>query len=387
MNSSKCEYCEQPFNSLQGLQAHQSRNTANNFGCHRLQTLKQKESNRAEAIQRKEAVKNVHLQKHHADVSMGPHEKGSPITAKEKKCILNLYQSFVDEGKSNKDARDETARRLQFGIKSVTFAIKEKLSIGEVHDNKTSLMRCNAYEKLSDEEISDLRKLVHDHMRKCNVKRMNEENEDVVYPTIGSLHKAVLESGNYPQWSYWTFREILLSMNIKMKSMGQVDRSILIEDQYIQNWRVKYLDNMERYRLEDRPIFYMDETYINPMSQPHKLLTDCSIRSAAEAKSLNLSTGIKWNASRGNRLLILHMIGDNGLVHDMGRIWIHTSRTVQSDDYHNDIDGKTFYEWFEEALNHLPLNSVVVLDNASIHNKRAPGTPTYATKKADMKDW
>ena len=71
----------------------------------------------------------------------------------------------------------------------------------------------------------------------------------------------------------------------------------------------------------------------------------------------------------------------------MGRIWIHTSRTVQSDDHHNDIDSKTFYEWFEEALNHLPLNSAVVLDNASKLKKRAPGTPTYATKKADIKDW
>ena len=136
---------------------------------------------------------------------MGPHKKGSPITAKEKKCILNLYQSFVNDGKSNKDARDETARRLQFGEKTVAFAIKEKLSLGEVHDNESTLMRCNAYEKLSDEEVSDLRKLVHEHMRKCNVKRMDEENEGTVYPTIGSLHKAVLETGIYPQWSYWTF--------------------------------------------------------------------------------------------------------------------------------------------------------------------------------------
>ena len=38
-------------------------------------------------------------------------------------------------------------------------------------------------------------------------------------------------------------------------------------------------------------------------------------------------------------------------------------------------------------MNHLPLNAVVVLDNASVHNKRAPGTPTSNTKKADMKDW
>ena len=42
------------------------------------------------------------------------------------------------------------------------------------------------------------------------------------------------------------------------------------------------------------------------------------------------------------------------------------------------------YKWYKEAIKHLPLNSVIVIDNASIHNKRAPGTPKASTYKADM---
>ena len=86
---------------------------------------------------------------------------------------------------------------------------------------------------------------------------------------------------------------------------------------------------------------------------------------------MDLTTGLKWNSGRGNRLLILHLIGPDGLVTPMERIWIRKSGKIQCEDYHNDICAKDFYEWFKKALDTdiLPLDSVVVMDNASIHNK------------------
>ena len=78
---------------------------------------------RDEALDRKQNAKKVRLQKHRANVEMGPHRRGSPITAKEKICILNLYQSFLNDGMNEFEAIQETARRLQFGIKSVQSAI------------------------------------------------------------------------------------------------------------------------------------------------------------------------------------------------------------------------------------------------------------------------
>ena len=170
---SKCEYCEQLFKTAQGLQNHQSRSKAKNYGCHRLQILNQRKSVQNEALERKQNAKNLRLQKHHADVSMGPHPKGSPITAKEKRCILNLYQSYINEGKSNWKAKTETARRLDFGIQSIKNVIKEKLCEGVVHNNIKNLVCPNAYEKLAEEEINDLRKIVHTEMKNCNVIRTN----------------------------------------------------------------------------------------------------------------------------------------------------------------------------------------------------------------------
>jgi hypothetical protein len=98
-------------------------------------------------------------------------------------------------------------------------------------------------------------------------------------------------------------------------------------------------------------------------------LVDLTVQSAEDAKKKGLSSGLKWNPGRGNRLLILHLIGPNGLVHEMERIWIRKAGTIQSEDYHNDITAETMFEWFRAALEYLPQNSVIVIDNASVHNK------------------
>ena len=132
----KCESCQKLFETQQGLDNHQSRNTPQNRGCHRLQTLNKREDFQTEVNERKLNTKNVRLQNYHANVSMGPHPQGSPIQAKEKRCILNLYQSFLDDGKLIKEAKYETAKRLGFSEESITNTVKEMLANGYVQDNK-----------------------------------------------------------------------------------------------------------------------------------------------------------------------------------------------------------------------------------------------------------
>ena len=354
--------------------------------------MRERVAARNEYIERKENAKQVKLQDNDIIVSMGPHQKGSPIVAKEKRCILNLYQSFLDDGdnpRSPKEAREETAKRLQFGINSVQQIIKEMLYERNVTDNKNNLRSSpNAYEKLDEEEEHDLRQLIHNEMRKCNVSRLNPENEDVTYPTIESVHKAVMETGIFPNWSISTFRNILYGMNIKFKAKSEVDRAILIEDDYIIEWRKRYLSDIAYYRSLGYPIHFTDETFFYPLAQPRRLLTDLTVKSAQDAADRGLSSGIKWNAGdRGNRLLVLHMIGPNGLLKNWERIWIHKKGEIQSEDYHNDITFETFLEWFMENIHELPQNSVIVIDNASIHNKRPDGCPNSKTKKAGLQSW
>jgi hypothetical protein len=189
----KCDSCQQLFGTQQGLDKHQS--NPKNHGCHRFQTLHNRNVVQTKVEERKLNVKGVRLQKHHVNVSVGAHPQGSPIEAKEKRCILNLYQSFLDDGKVIKEAKYETAKRLGFGEESVAHTVKEIIANGYVEDNKNMRKTPNAYEKLAEEEIDDIRKLVHEEMQQCTVKRATPQNEGLVYPTIGSLHKAVSDTG------------------------------------------------------------------------------------------------------------------------------------------------------------------------------------------------
>ena len=76
---------------------------------------------------------------------------------------------------------------------------------------------------------------------------MTPENEDVTYPTIGSLHKSVMDTECFPKWSYTTFRDVLLGMNIKMMQKSEVELAILIEDDHIIERSKQYLNNMKKY--------------------------------------------------------------------------------------------------------------------------------------------
>ena len=176
-------------------------------------------------------------------------------------------------------------------------------------------------------------------------------------------------------------------MGIQFKTKSETDSAILIEDQNIINWRSRFLDHMEQYRIEGRPIHYQNESHVDPYRQPKKLLVDITVHSADQAKAADLSASVKWNPGRGNRILILHIIGPDGLLKQHKRVWIHSNRKIVSDDYHDNITAKDFYEWFKGVLLDLPPYSVVVIDNASIHNTREEGTPKAGSYKADMQEW
>ena len=65
------------------------------------------------------------------------------------------------------------------------------------------------------------------------------------------------------------------------------------------------------------------------------MLTDLTVRSVEEAAEKGLTTGIHRTKSRGNRLLILHMAGPDGMIPECLRVWIRSDKTIQSEDYHH----------------------------------------------------
>ena len=102
--------------------------------------------------------------------------KVSPIDVVENPSIFNVYQSYWDDGLSISVAKEETARRLRFEGKNIANTVKEMLSGNDIQSNSTLRMKPNAYKKLSEEEVEDISRLIHENACICNVKRISKYN-------------------------------------------------------------------------------------------------------------------------------------------------------------------------------------------------------------------
>ena len=95
--------------------------------------------------------------------------------------------------------------------------------------------------------------------------------------------------------------------------------------------------------------------------------------------------GFKHPTGKGKRLIILHAGGVAGWLSQTELIFKSKSNTG---DYHNEMNGTHFLEWFENKLcTHVPINSLIVLDNASYHNTKVEKIPTMKSRKSEMKEW
>ncbi|KAJ8974394.1 hypothetical protein NQ317_011238 [Molorchus minor] len=165
--------------------------------------------------------------------------------------------------------------------------------------------------------------------------------------------------------------------------LKQSRKSVLIERDDIVRWRRDYLRSIKKFRCEGRPIYYLDETWLNEGHTKEKVWVDTNIKSKRDALIQGLSMGLKNPSGKGKRLIILHAGSEKGFVEDS--LLVFEGR--KSGDYHEEMNGNVFEKWFSDFLKRLPDNAVIVMDNASYHSRKVEVIPTSATKKSDMKAW
>lgn len=130
---------------------------------------------------------------------------------------------------------------------------------------------------------------------------------------------------------------------------------------------------MKRYREENRPIVYLDESYILSTHVCQKGWTDDS------------AEGLKTALSKGQRAIIVHAGGEMGFIPNALLIWKSGS---SSGDYHNQMNHENFMKWAgKQLVPNLCPNSIIVMDNAPYHNVEKYKVPTSNSKKADMIAW
>ncbi|KAL4148864.1 hypothetical protein QTP88_003009 [Uroleucon formosanum] len=151
------------------------------------------------------------------------------------------------------------------------------------------------------------------------------------------------------------------SMGFKFTKRGR--NSALMENE-IQAWRREYIRDIRKYREEGRPIYYIDETWVNAGD--------------------NLSTGAANPTGKGKRLIMCHIGSEDGFVPDSLLCFESKKNT---DDYHDEMNGDSFRDWLEGVLPRLKENAVIIVDNAPYHSVKLEKCPTTNWRKADIVEW
>ena len=190
-------------------------------------------------------------------------------------------------------------------------------------------------------------------------------------PTCDKLLSEIKKRINFP-WKVHPLRRLLKRMGYKWKKCQNM-RKILIERPDIFNWRCMYLRAIRRYRELNRPLIFIDETWVD---------NNLTVRKCWQSES---QPGVLSKTNSSNRLIVVHAGSENGflqnslLIFQAGRV---------TGDYHGQMDARNFEIWLRnQLLPNLPDNSVVIMDNAPYHSVQENKPPPKSAIKQDMISW
>lgn len=118
----------------------------------------------------------------------------------------------------------------------------------------------------------------------------------------------------------------------------------MIEKEEIVIWRNNYLEQIKKYRVEGRTIYYLDETWVNAGDVLNNISVDRTIQSSGDAFSKGLSTSSANSSGRGSGLIVLNIGSEKGFVSG-GLLSFELKRNTA--DYHDEINGNTFFDWMK----------------------------------------
>ncbi|XP_045516861.1 uncharacterized protein LOC123709513 [Pieris brassicae] len=204
---------------------------------------------------------------------------------------------------------------------------------------------------------------------KRTIHNFHKTNNEL--PTIGKLKKELEDDINF-KGSERSLRRIVKSLGFWWKNTEN-NRKVLIETSNIRLQRIENLRKIKQYRQEGKPIVYTDESYVDSSHSSSKAWTDGTTK------------GLKKPISKGQRVVIVHAGSDTGFIPNA---LLPFKAGTKSGDYHDNMNFENYEKWLlTQLMPNLQPSSVVVVDNASYHNKQWDRAPTSNSKKADMQAW
>lgn len=279
--------------------------------------------------------------------------KHKVLNSQSREIVANVLTFMTEESCKvviplNK-VQERVAKAVGVGLRTVQRIATERLIIecGESSSFSTpnkKRVKSAAKSKLEDFDKSALRRTV-----------INMFVTEKKAPSLRNILKKFRDDANY-KGSHESLRKALHDLGYRWQKTKTKSR-ILMERNTIRSLRLNYLRNMKRYREENRPIIYLDETYI---PAPH-------------------------TQSKNNRLIIVHAGGEDGFVHDA---YLKFNSSFKTEDSFDEMSFKNYKKWIQEKLiPNLPPRSVLVVDKTPYHNVQNERCPTSNSTKDDMKSW
>lgn len=300
------------------------------------------------------------------------HKQGKGFHTGEKTQIINVYNSLMEEN-PNIAVRDivaKVASSLGVGKSSVFNILKEYRITGEVKSPKKQKPKEKTIINATDEcTKTAIRRNIHAFFFRNEI------------PTLDKICTVVNSDPDLPNFSRTTLYRLLNHIGFTYEKRNR--NSCLIDREEIILWRRRYLRAIRRYRAEGKCIYFMDETWVNAGHTKEKVWQDAAVTSSKDAFLKGLSTGLKNPSGKGKRLIVVHIGSESGFVNNA--LWVFESHS--SKEYHEEMTGDAFQEWFGKILPSLEVGSVVVLDNAPYHSMKCERLPIQSWSKNKIISW
>jgi len=291
--------------------------------------------------------------------------------------VVNLYKTKMTQqstGHGPKLTAKEIIKKISeesgIGQRTVSVTLSEYRNKGIVTSPNKTKIRPKVTDKIDEFNQNAIRQKVHQFWH----------NREI--PTLNKMLTVINEDDSLPNFSKMSLYRILNHLNFEYVRKSR--NSALIERNDIVCWRRRYLETIKHYRQLGRPIYYLDETWVNAGETTTKTWVDKTVKSTRDEFLRDLSTGQKEPSGKGKRLIVVHIGSSDGFV--AGGLFCFESKK-HTQDYHDEMNGDNFYEWFNNILPLLNENAVIVMDNASYHSVKMDPCPVISWKKVDIINW
>ncbi|CAI6374510.1 unnamed protein product [Macrosiphum euphorbiae] len=203
---------------------------------------------------------------------------GKYIGSGQRKVVVILYNALVKRELENPDSPQLTFRQTIVDISKSTGLGQRTVQITlSEYKNQGTVLSPNKKRKtpaVVDENA--IRQLIHNFWRRREV------------PTITKILTAVNEDETLPNFKRSSFQKVLKDLQFEYLKKNR--NSALLEREDLINWRRDYLRKIRHYRSQNRPIYYLDETWVNTGETHSRTWMDTTVKSSRDAFLKGLTT-------------------------------------------------------------------------------------------------